>query len=116
MENLLDKTTDEDRKFTLEWYIASLEASLNPVSLDEETMKSYAGVYGPRTISFESGALYYQREDRPKYKMIPMAEDLFMFDEIDYFRIKIIKDDSGQVVEVRGLYDSGRVDVSPRST
>ena len=77
-------------------------------------LAQYAGVYGPRTITFEDGALYYQREDRPKFRMIPMTEDLFRFDEIDYFRLRVVVDGSGEPVELVGLYDNGFQDRSPK--
>jgi len=38
-----------------------------------------------------------------------------VFEELDYFRLKIITDEKGQAVEVNGLYDNGYVDKSPRS-
>jgi len=115
MTKLLEKTTDEDQTRSLEWGISSLEAELNPVTVDESILKSYVGTYGPRTLTLENGDLYYQRQDRPKYKMIPMANDLFMFKDIDYFRIKVITDDSGNPTELNGLYDNGHVDISPKS-
>lgn len=46
--------------------------------------------------------------------MIPLANDLFMFKEIDYFRIKIIKED-GVVNSVMGMYDDGRTDKNLKS-
>ncbi len=72
------------------------------------------GVYDPRKITFENGALYYQREGRPKMKMIPVNEDTFMFEEIDYFHLQIITKD-GKAVGVKGLYDSGRSDEHKKS-
>ncbi len=54
--------------------------------------KLYEGKYGPRTITFENDELYYQRTGRPKYRMILLSDELFMLKEIDYFRIKIIKE------------------------
>lgn len=115
MTKLLEKATDEDHIRLLEWSLASLTAELEPVTVDESVLRSYVGTYGPRTITFENGDLYYERQDRPKYKMIPMANDLFMFEEIDYFRIKVILDDNGNPTELNGLYDSGYVDISPKS-
>ncbi len=115
MKKLLEDADREEIKSALEWQIASFEALMNPHEIDDATMQSYAGVYGPRTIAFENGELYYQREERPKYKMIPMSDDLFMFEEIDYFRLKVIVDESGAPVELNGLYDNGHIDVSPRS-
>jgi len=77
-------------------------------------LESYAGKYGPRTITFENGELYYQRTGRPKYRMIPMSNDLFMLKEIDYFRLKIIKE-GGVVKGVMGMYDNGTTDKNLKS-
>jgi len=115
LAKLLAETEGGDRKFALQWYYDGLEAELNPVSINPDVMRSYVGVYGPRTITFESGQLYYQREDRPKYRMIPMAPDLFRFDEIDYFRLQVVIDENGRATELRGIYDNGESDVSARS-
>jgi len=76
--------------------------------------KKYVGVYGPRKLSLEDGSLFYQREDRPKMKLIPMKKDLFMVKEIDYFRLKVIVKD-GKAIAVEGHYDNGTVDRHEKS-
>ncbi len=91
------------------WAIDGLKAKLNPPIIDKKILKTYAGNYGPRNISFEKGELFYQLGNGPKYKMIPISEDYFYFKDIDYFRLKIIRKNN-VVVGVDGLYDSGRVD------
>jgi hypothetical protein len=53
--------------------------------------------------------LYYQRGDRPKMKMIPLREDYFGFAEIDYFRLKFIKEGDA-VVAVEGYTPDGLMD------
>ncbi len=98
----------------LDWHIAGLTAKLNPVEVDEAILKEYIGDYGPRHVMIEDGVLYYQCDERPKYKMIPMTEDTFWFEDIHYFRLKFVRDEDGQVVEVNGLYDNGKVDRNPR--
>ena len=115
LNKLKDKADNENQKFNLQWSIDGINAKLSPVKVDADLLKKYAGVYGPRTLSFENDGLYYQRENRKKMKMIPMADDLFRFEELDYFRLKIITDEKGKAVEVNGLYDNGYVDKSPRS-
>ncbi|MFH1686863.1 MAG: S41 family peptidase [bacterium] len=106
---------DEQHRFGLDWAVAGLEAKLNPITLDPALLASYAGSFGPRTLSFEDGALYYQREDRPKMKMIPMADDLFWFDDVDYFRLQVVVDDDGTPLKLIGHYDNGRTDESERT-
>ena len=73
-----------------------------------------SGQYGPRTITLENGALYYQREGRPKYRLIPMNEDTFMLDGLEYFRVQFNRDKSGTVTEIIGLYDDGHRDGNAR--
>jgi SpoVK/Ycf46/Vps4 family AAA+-type ATPase len=115
IKKLLEESTDDRRSETLKWNLETLEAELNPITIDESILKSYVGVYGPRTITFENGELHYQREGRPKYRMVPMSEDTFMFEEIDYFRLKVVTDDAGIPTELRGLYEGGHTDVSVKT-
>jgi C-terminal processing protease CtpA/Prc len=113
LEELAKNSEDPEDKLRYQWYITGIKAVLSPVKVDEETLKSYAGKYGSRTITFENGALYYQRETDPKIKMIPMADDLFRFEEINYYRVKIVIED-GVVKGLKGLYENGRTHESPR--
>ena len=111
---LKDKHKDEIKKQIVTWAYDGLSARLNPVTIEEKTMKKYAGTYGPRTITLEDGTLYYQREDRPRMKMVPMSETVFGFDEIDYFRLEIIME-NGKASAVVGHYDNGRTDRNEKS-
>ncbi|HEY3250967.1 MAG TPA: S41 family peptidase, partial [Ignavibacteria bacterium] len=115
LQNLAGKTKDDSRKRSLDWMIESLQAVIDAPGIDENIMKSYAGIYNDRTIFYENGKLYYQRKGRQKLQMTPMSENTFMFKDIDYFRIKFIKDSGGNVTELNGLYDDGTTDKSLRT-
>jgi retinol-binding protein 3 len=115
LENLAANTKDEQVKSSYKWMIESLQATMNTPTIDETTLKSYAGTYGERTVSFENGKLYYQRTGRPRMQMIPMTEDTFMFSDVGYFRVKFVKDSNGVVTELNGLYDDGRIDKTPKT-
>ncbi len=114
LKKVLARTDDEDRKTQLAWAIETLDSKLHPSEIDPASLSHYAGVYGPRTILFENGGLYYQREGRPKYRMIPMAKDLFRFDDLDYFRLKVEMDANGNPTALVGIYDNGTTDRSPK--
>ncbi|MFH2048285.1 MAG: S41 family peptidase [bacterium] len=116
LKKIKDKTTDERVIDNLNWAISTFEAKFNPITVDTEILKSYSGSYGPRQIRFEDGGLIYQREGRPEFKMIPMSEDTFWFEDIDYFRIKFVKDENGNVTELVGLYQGGRTDSNKRDS
>ncbi len=114
LENLLKTEKEERYKNLYEWQLEGLKAKLKPVTISSKLMETYSGVYGPRKISIQDGQLFYQRETNPKMRMIPMTEDYFRFEEIDYFRLKIIIED-GKAVAVEGHYDNGDIDKNERS-
>ena len=114
LEKQFNKEQNEDLKNQYTWVLAGIKAKNNPATLDQKLAKTYVGTYGLRKITLVNGELFYQRENGPKMKMIPMGDDLFMFDEIDYFRLKIIKD-KGKVIAVEGHYDNGNTDRNDKS-
>jgi retinol-binding protein 3 len=114
LEKRLEKEQDKEIRQLVVWTIDGIKAIQNPLTLEEKTLKLYVGDYGPRKITLEGGQLYYQRENRPKMKMIPMKEDMFMFDDVDYFRVKFIRE-GDKVVALEGNYDNGRTDSNDKS-
>lgn len=113
VEKLAAKAADPERKAEFEWILAGEKAKQTPPQVDAKILKTYAGVYGERKITFENGALFYQRTG-PKYRLIPMTATLFALDGLDSFRVEfVIKD--GKAVELMGLYDNGERDPSPRT-
>ncbi len=113
VEKLAAKATDPQIKAGYEWIIAAGKAKQNPPHVEAKTLKSYAGVYGERKVTFENGALFYQRTG-PKYRMIPMTATLFALDGLDNFRIEFVVKD-GKAAELVGLYDNGERQPSPRT-
>jgi hypothetical protein len=114
LKNLAEDTEEGPERMQLMWDIERLEAAANPVELSENTMRRYAGTYGPRVITFENGSLYYQRNQGPVFRMVPMSESTFMFEEIDRFKLEIELDEEGNSVAIIGHYREGRMDRSPR--
>lgn len=115
LREIRESETDEGRQYTLDWHIQGLEAELDPVTVDPAVLESYAGSYGPRTLTFEEGRLWYHRAGRPLRQAIPMTDRLFRFDDIDSFRLEVVLDQSGRPVKLIGHYDNGTQDESPRS-
>jgi hypothetical protein len=113
LDSVLLKLEDPRLKDEIVWVKEGLDARANLFLLDEKTMKTYAGKYGPRTIIHRDGELFYQREDRPEYRMIPMNINTFLFDEIEYFRLRVIVEGK-KALAVEGIYDNGRTDRNER--
>ncbi len=108
--------TEEDTRFALEWALADVEAELDPVELTPSQLEQYVGRYGPRRIILDDdGALYYQREDRPRHRLAPMGDDLFQVGDLDNFRLEFQRDAGGHVNKVLGVYGNGRRDENERT-
>jgi retinol-binding protein 3 len=113
VEKLAAKAATPERKAEYEWSLAGLAAKRNPVRLDPNVLKTYAGEYGERKVSFENGQLFYQRTG-PKYRLVPMTAALFAVEGLDYFRVEFTFKD-GKVAGLWGLYDNGDRQPSPRT-
>jgi hypothetical protein len=113
LEKLAAKTTDPRRKAGYEWILTGLKAKQSPAQVEAKTLRAYAGEYGERKVTFESGALFYQRTG-PKYRLVPLTAILFALDGLDNFRIEFTVKD-GQAVGLVGLYDDGERQPSPRT-
>jgi hypothetical protein len=111
----LQSETDEDARFRTNWSLKSLQAKLNPVVLPAETLNAYVGSFGPRNISVEGGVLYYQRQDRPKFRLLALGDDEFDLDGLPGFRVHFVRDASGAVAELQGQYDDGSSDTNKRT-
>ncbi len=113
VDKLAAKAADPERKAQYAWIIGGLEAKANPARVEEKVLKTYAGVYGERTVTFENGALFYQRTG-PKFRLTPMTRTLFAVEGLDDFRVEFTVKD-GKAVELVGLYEDGGRQPSPRT-
>lgn len=109
MKKMSEKEEDPKFKKYYLWMYEGYNSRLNPVTISRDVLKSYVGTYGPRVITLEDSSLFYQRGEQTKMKMIPISEDYFMFNEIDYFRLKILKEDN-KVIGVEGYSFEGPTD------
>jgi hypothetical protein len=104
---------NEQAKAQYEWFLASVNARKKSVVPDEATLRSYAGSYGPRVISYENGNLYYQRSGNPKYRLTALDKDLFEPQGLSDFRVRFVIE-NGEVVALKGLYMDGGSDVNKK--
>ena len=95
--------------------IEALQGLMDTPAIYDNTLKNYAGTYEDRVITYENGNLFYQRKGRPKMQMTAMGTDTFMFKDIDYFRIKFVKDSNGNITRLNGLYDDGHTNSAQRT-
>jgi len=115
LQKISESTKDEKEKKHYQWLTESVQGVMNARILDEASLKSYAGTYGPRTIIYEEGSLYYKRGSGPEFMLTYMSDDTFMFNDIEYFRIKFERDSAGNITGITGIYDDGHTDSSPKT-
>jgi hypothetical protein len=106
--DLADKTKDNQ---AYSWEMDVLKGRQNPVHVDIDTLKAYAGRYGQRNILFEDGILYYQKGAGEKHKLIPIGNGAFLLDDADDLKIKVVLE-NGKAVALNRLFPNGdsRVD------
>lgn len=115
LEKMAEKAETEEEKERISWIMGPMEAKKNPLKVAPEVLQSYAGKYGPRTITYKDGQLFYKREGSEEHPLIALEEDLFYFEEASYFRLQILKED-GEVIGLKGLYDNGNTDISMKDS
>jgi retinol-binding protein 3 len=113
LDRLRTKASAPAARAQIDWVLAGIRARTAPPALDEPTLRSYAGSYGDRKVTFENGALFYERTG-PKYRLVPLTRTLFALDGMDTFRLEFVVTD-GKAVEVTGIYDNGQRDQSKRT-
>jgi hypothetical protein len=99
----------------LQWAREALAAEKDMVKISVTQMEKVAGDYGPRHITMRENQLYYKRDRRPEFRLIPLSKDTFMLESYAQFRIRIVSDESGQPVKIIGLYIQGNQDESLRN-
>jgi hypothetical protein len=104
LKEILARTTDEELRSKLSWYLIAVEAQAEPVTLTLEKMQTYTGEYdGERAILVRDGFLLWRYMDGTESKMIPITEDLFGFDDTDDYRLAIVRDDNRHITGFRLL-------------
>ncbi len=112
---LAGKESNPSRKFGFEWALEGIRARLEPSQLSPEAAAVYVGQYGPRKISIDSGRLFYQRDDGARYELLPMGEDLFRIEELDFFRVRFEREGQIHATGLTGLYANGQTDGNRRN-
>jgi retinol-binding protein 3 len=99
--------SDPERKTSLAWSAEALESEAHPVSLSTAELRAYAGVYGIRKVTVEGGQLWFQREEQPRVRLIPLGKDQFRGEFMDDMRFRFMRDANGKVCELGGLAPRG---------
>lgn len=58
-------------------------------------------------MTLEDGVLLYQRDDRPKLRLLPIGQDTFLAGDFDHYVLRFERDASGKVVRLVGVSVDG---------
>jgi len=94
LEKLSENASDEEELFQYQWALDGVKGLNDPFPIATDVLESYAGSYSGRRIFYENGELFYGRN---KQRLIPVSEDHFLVESVDYFRITFLKED-GKVI------------------
>lgn len=115
VEKLAQKEADPETRQARQWLLETLKARRQPAQIAPDTLKSFAGQYQDRLVTFENGKLYYRRGEGPRYALTPAGGRLFVLDGMDDFRIEFELDSKGAPTAIVGHYLGRGDDRSPRT-
>lgn len=101
-------------KRSLTWIKETIQAEEHPFFVSEAILEKYAGDYGPRHVYFRQDRLYYKRDGRKEYQLLPLTQDTFALIGYGVFRLRFVLDKDGNVTKIVGIYIEGRTDESLR--
>jgi len=103
LQKLLKTSNEQTAIDKYQWALDGLTASYDNAEIN--SIKEYAGGYGKIQIKLKNYKLYYQFEDRPPILLIPISNDYFLAEGVDYFRIKFIT--NGDIIIMKQIFTYG---------
>ncbi|MHA1966747.1 MAG: S41 family peptidase [Candidatus Hodarchaeales archaeon] len=104
-ERLIGKSKVEAERAFLEWELENLKASLNPLKIESQKLKTFTGTYGNRKIFLRDDSLYFQMEDNPPRKLEPISNSSFSI--VDEFRVTFFRKKTTNEITARFFQRSG---------
>ncbi len=106
LENLLANETDVHRRIIYEYAHLAVQSRLAPVTIEESTLRAYAGSYGTRIVTLKDGSLYYyESDDDATYHLLPLTQNRFAAQGRDDFQLEFAVAGDGQVTACYIVWD-----------
>lgn len=103
LEKLIKTATNKTAIDKYQWALDGLIASYE--NIDTKNINRYVGDYDKIKIIYKDGKLYYQNKERPVNKLIPISENYFVVEGVDYFRLKFIE--SKRTIVLKQIFTFG---------
>lgn len=111
---LLEKAHDEGKRRALERALQRARADLAPPRLTGDDLAQLAGTYGTTRIVLDDGRLYVVRDERSRYRLIPLTRDLFRV-ESGFAELEFARDAAGRPTALARIAPDGTRSTSPRA-
>ncbi len=106
LDKLLKHEMDAHRKIIYEYARLAIQARLSPITIEESTLRAYAGAYGKRKVSLKDGTLYYyESDDEATYRLLPLTQNRFAAQGRDDFQLEFAVASDGQVTACYIVWD-----------
>jgi len=109
------KVKDQNELRKLNWEFDLIQSKNHPQELDSLTFRKHCGDYGPYTIYFSKGQLYYQKVGKAVFALLPLNGNTMKVKGNDSFRIEFVTNESGVCVSIITHYEDGRKEVALRN-
>lgn len=116
-EQLTVTTTIKEAKLLYDWMATGMRAEAAPPAGGGIDLRPFAGKYADgRTIHFAEGRLFYERigSTTGRRKLVLLKEGLFGLDGLPFFRLRFVKNETGGVTGLQGLYNDGKEEFSKK--
>lgn len=112
----LAKSTDSAVAADVRWALLARRADSNPWPVSSDALATIAGDYGERVLNIREGKLWYARPavSPDQRLLVPVDEDTFMIQGTPGFRLEVDRASDGSIEGLRGVYQQGHTDYSPR--
>jgi hypothetical protein len=106
LERSVQACTDEQRKQELDWDLEIARNTYAPIRVEESILALYAGQYGDRLFRLTDGSLAYSRQGSAATKLIPLAENRYLYP--DGIKFEFCLDEQGVATSVTISYHNDR--------
>jgi hypothetical protein len=97
----------EAERAIAQWRVDHHRAVLNPYRASAADQRNYVGTYGERRVWLEGATLMWQREGRPRSKLLPFAKDVYALETDPSVRVRFLGSPKGRSRAVEMVYDNG---------
>ncbi len=106
----IKKAKDTTQLFELRWQNRLWQAKTNPVVIDTNETKKIVGNYGAYTLTYMNQKLYYQKIGKANFELLPISSFSYRPKGNDTFIVEFIKNELGNISNLKVSYDDGRID------